>query len=184
MRDAVPRNKLFTIMIMAAKATTSQNYSTVLLMTDMSEAVDSIHRVKIVEDLRTVLLQEELHTETDWGCGISTEICNTFKTSQQDSINPIFYKLTGGLTHTEGTRRAQLLDQAYTTQGSDHFYRISGSFLLNQQRLGWSKWTSVRRCHQPAWITLACLYMPGASWRCFPALRLTLAAKLQHAQGL
>ena len=46
---------------MAEKAITLSNYTVMLLMMDMSKASDSIHRALILEDLRSILLPEELH---------------------------------------------------------------------------------------------------------------------------
>lgn len=53
--------QMFTDKLMAEKAITSQNYWATLLMMDMSNAFDSIHRAIMLKDLELILLPDELH---------------------------------------------------------------------------------------------------------------------------
>ena len=72
---------------MAEKTITSLNYTIMLLMMDMSEAFDSIHRAFILEDLRSILLPEELHMiklmidDVKLAVKIQNEMGNPFNTN-------------------------------------------------------------------------------------------------------
>ena len=81
--------QVFTIKLMAEKAITSSNYTVMLLMMDMSKAFDSIHRALILEDLRSILLPEELHMIKLMGNPFNTNI----GTPQEDCLRPILFTL-------------------------------------------------------------------------------------------
>ena len=95
--------QVFTIKLMAEKAITSSNYTVMLLMMDMSKAFDSIHRALILEDLRSILLPEELHMiklmieDVKLAVKIGNEMGNPFNTNigtpQEDSLRPILFTL-------------------------------------------------------------------------------------------
>jgi sorting nexin-29 len=52
---------VFTIKTLAEKAITSSNYEIMIVLLDMSKAFDTIKRDVLIEDLRTVLEEDELH---------------------------------------------------------------------------------------------------------------------------
>ena len=53
--------QVFTIKIMAEKAITSENYNIFLLMLDMSKAFDTVNRPKLMNQLKEILTESELH---------------------------------------------------------------------------------------------------------------------------
>ena len=53
--------QIFTLKTMAEKSITTTNFSTHILMMDMSRAFDTINRGRVIEDLRTILTPSELH---------------------------------------------------------------------------------------------------------------------------
>lgn len=95
--------QVFTIKIMAEKAVTSSKYSATLLMMDMSKAFDFIHRSTIMEDLRSILLPEELHLikimieDVKLAVRVGRDIGEAFTTNigtpQGDCISPILFTL-------------------------------------------------------------------------------------------
>lgn len=53
--------QLLTIKLLAEKAATTPNYETSLLMMDMSKAFDRVERQTVLEDLKQILHEDELH---------------------------------------------------------------------------------------------------------------------------
>ena len=95
--------QLFALKIMAEKAVTSKNFSTQILMMDMSKAFDTIKRGQLLKDLKAVLNPGELHIikvlieevkllvriENVYGETITT---NT-GTPQGDCLSPVLFTL-------------------------------------------------------------------------------------------
>ena len=85
--EGVATEQVFTIKLMAEKTITSLNYTIMLLMMGMSIAFDSIHRAFILEDLRSILLPEELHMiklmidDVKLAVKIQNEMGNPFNTN-------------------------------------------------------------------------------------------------------
>ena len=93
---------VFTIKLMAEKITSS-NYTVMLLMMDMCKAFDFIYRAFILEDLRSILLPEELHMiklmidDVKLAVKIGNEMGHPFNTNigtpQGDCIHSILFTL-------------------------------------------------------------------------------------------
>ena len=95
--------QLLTIKLPAEKAAYALNYVTDLLIMDMSEAFDRVERGKLIEDLRTILQDDELHLvkivmeDMKLAVRVGNTTGNQFPTNigvpQGDCLSPILFTL-------------------------------------------------------------------------------------------
>ena len=92
-----------TIKLMAEKAATTPNYSTHLLMMDMSKAFDRVQRGRVMEDLRGILEADEIHLikllieDVRLSVRVEDQLGKEFTTNlgvpQGDCLSPILFTL-------------------------------------------------------------------------------------------
>ena len=95
--------QLLTIKLMAEKAATTPNYTTNLLLMDMSKAFDRVERGRIIQDLKEFLEEDELHLikilmeDVRLAVRVGKEPGKQFKTNigipQGDCPSPILFTL-------------------------------------------------------------------------------------------
>ena len=120
---------VFSFKLLAEKAITSQNYEAHLLMLDMSKAFDTISRAKLIEDLRNIIDEDELHlvsilikdVQLAVKCGktIGEKFNTNIGSPQGDCASPIWFilYLANALKEANGE------DNLRTT--TDHSYASS-----------------------------------------------------------
>ena len=94
---------MLTIKLMAEKAATTPNYTTNLLLMDMSKAFDRVERGRIIQDLKEFLEEDELHLikilmeDVRLAVRVGKEPGKQFKTNigipQGDCLSPILFTL-------------------------------------------------------------------------------------------
>ena len=95
--------QLLTIKLMAEKAANTPNYVTDVLLMDMSKAFDRVERGKLIEDLKTILQDDELHLvkilmeDMKLAVRVGNTTGNQFSTNigvpQGDCLSPILFTL-------------------------------------------------------------------------------------------
>ena len=95
--------QLLTIKLMAEKAANTPNYMTDILLMDMSKAFDRVERGKLIEDLKTILQDDELHLvkilmeDMKLAVRVGSTTGNQFSTNigvpQGDCLSPILFTL-------------------------------------------------------------------------------------------
>ena len=53
--------QVFAMKLLAEKAVTSSDYTTYILMMDMSKAFDTVSKPTLINDLKHILMSDELH---------------------------------------------------------------------------------------------------------------------------
>lgn len=141
--------QIFTLRLLIDKALTSQDYDLYILLTDMSKAFDMVKRNLLIEDLKEILEEDELHMmkiliddvkySIKLGKTIGEEFETTLGIAQGDCLSAILFILY--LSKTLGFK-PQLRDHNYALpsqldeeiipQLEDHNYAITETEIYNK----------------------------------------------------
>ncbi len=113
---------------MAEKAITSENYEIYILMMDMSRAFDTVNRKLLMQDLTTILEEDELHMikillenvslVVRCGNSLGEEFITDMGSPQGDCISPILFTLYLAKALSEEEEE----DTSLEIKPADHMY--------------------------------------------------------------
>jgi hypothetical protein len=167
---------IFTCKILAEKAVSSKNYTVTLLLLDMSKAFDTVRRKDLMDQLRMILDQDELHImkillkdvrlQVRVGESFGEKIETNIGVPQGDCLSPILFTLY--LAEAMKDERSVLEEEhSYSKHQEDtnnvkpavleehNYSKIQHeSFFIDQQYadyigwIGWGKCCTQNRTHQ------------------------------------